>query len=55
MAAILHDVVDDTSFSLSMVSQSFGEGVATLVDTVTQISQLNQLMRRYKRNLVCIR
>ncbi len=52
MAAILHDVVDDTSFSISMIAQSFGQPVAKLVDTVTKISQLNQLMRRYKRNLL---
>lgn len=52
MAAILHDVVDDTSFSISMIGQSFGQPVAKLVDTVTKISQLNQLMRRYKRNLL---
>lgn len=46
MAALLHDVVDDTTVELAELEGAFGPHVARLVQTVTQLSQMNQLMRR---------
>ena len=48
-AALLHDVVDDTSVDPAEVEATFGPHVAGLVATVTQLSQMNQLMRRKHR------
>ena len=48
-AALLHDVVDDTSVGPAEVEATFGAHVAGLVATVTQLSQMNQLMRRKHR------
>ena len=48
-AALLHDVVDDTSVEPAEVEATFGAHVAGLVATVTQLSQMNQLMRRKHR------
>ncbi len=42
IAALLHDVVEDTKFSLEDVLQNFGETVAKIVDGLTKISNLNQ-------------
>ncbi len=36
-AALLHDVVEDTEITLSLLSQAFGAEVATLVDGLTKI------------------
>ena len=40
IAALLHDVVEDTEVELSEVSQKFGEDVAALVDGVTKLGLL---------------
>lgn len=48
-AALLHDVVDDTRVELAELEQHFGAPAARLVATVTQLSQMNQLMRRKHR------
>ncbi len=40
VAAILHDVVEDTSVELSEIRQQFGNDVALLVDGVTKITQM---------------
>ena len=40
VAAILHDVVEDTSVELSEIRQQFGDDVALLVDGVTKITQM---------------
>ena len=40
-AALLHDVVEDTSMSIEEVSQQFGEDVELLVDGVTKLSQIS--------------
>lgn len=40
VAAILHDVVEDTSVELEEVRQQFGENIALLVDGVTKITQM---------------
>lgn len=36
--ALLHDVVEDTSFSLEFIRESFGETIATIIDGLTKIS-----------------
>jgi len=40
-ASLLHDVVEDTEFTLDDVKRNFGEEVALLVDGVTKIGRLN--------------
>ena len=40
-AALLHDVVEDTDYTLDDIKQMFGEDVALLVDGVTKIGRLN--------------
>ncbi|MGE5437462.1 MAG: RelA/SpoT family protein [Syntrophothermus sp.] len=38
VAALLHDVVEDTEFNLDLISKEFGKEVAEIVDGVTKIS-----------------
>lgn len=49
VAGILHDVVDDTGCTLADVKQNFGENVARLVEGVSKLSNINQLLRRHRR------
>ncbi len=42
VAALLHDVVEDTSYSLADIEQMFGEVVARIVDGLTKISSLKK-------------
>ncbi|GFR50313.1 hypothetical protein Agub_g12507, partial [Astrephomene gubernaculifera] len=49
MAAVLHDVLDDTPTDPASLHASFGPRVAALVGRVSQLSQMNQLLRRGKR------
>ncbi|OOW14123.1 RelA/SpoT family protein [Acinetobacter sp. MF4640] len=39
MAALLHDVIEDTDFSKEDIAEKFGKTVAELVDGVTKLSQ----------------
>ena len=43
VAAILHDVVDDTRESLDSVEREFGDDVAKLVAAVSRLSYINQV------------
>lgn len=40
-AALLHDVVEDTSFSLDDIKNKFGESIAGLVDGVTKLGEVD--------------
>jgi len=40
IAAILHDVVEDTPITLEQIAEQFGDDVARLVDGVSKVSQL---------------
>ncbi|WP_127846332.1 RelA/SpoT family protein [Psychroflexus aestuariivivens] len=42
VSALLHDVVEDTTYSLSDIEQMFGETVARIVDGLTKISSLKK-------------
>ena len=42
-AGLLHDVVEDTEFSLEYLEEQFGKDVAELVDGVTKLKRINQL------------
>src|SRR5690554_3238930 len=41
-AALLHDVVEDTEYSIKDIEQLFGETVARIVDGLTKISALEE-------------
>ncbi|MCF7971833.1 MAG: RelA/SpoT family protein [Methylococcaceae bacterium] len=45
MAAILHDVIEDTNASKQDIIELFGEDVAELVDGVTKLTQLNNITK----------
>jgi len=49
IAAVLHDVVDDTHVALEEVQGRFGQEVAGIVSKVSQLSRMNQLLRRQRR------
>ncbi len=42
IAALLHDVVEDTEYSLEYIEKEFGKKVAVIVDGLTKISGLNR-------------
>ncbi len=48
-AGLLHDVVEDTLAGLDVVARDFGEEIASLVDGVTKISQVNFTSREEKQ------
>ena len=49
MAALLHDVIDDTDATLEEVREAFGPHVADCVDNVSRLSEVNQMLRRHLR------
>jgi RelA/SpoT family (p)ppGpp synthetase len=46
MAAIMHDVVEDTSVTLEQLKDQFGSDVAGLVDAVSKLTQINFKSRK---------
>ncbi|PSC74447.1 Guanosine-3, 5 -bis(diphosphate) 3 -pyrophosphohydrolase [Micractinium conductrix] len=49
VAALLHDVLDDTDVDVAEVEEEFGEQVASMVSKVSQLSTTNQIVRRRLR------
>ena len=41
IAALLHDTVEDTKYSLTALKKDFGKEVANLVNGVTKLDKLN--------------
>jgi (p)ppGpp synthase/HD superfamily hydrolase len=52
IAALLHDVVDDTRVSIEEVHEAFGQRIAGIVGQVAQLSTTTQLLRRRRRTNV---
>tara|TARA_Y100000034_G_scaffold137000_1_gene218207 strand:- start:4322 stop:6301 length:1980 start_codon:yes stop_codon:yes gene_type:complete len=52
IAALLHDLVEDTSISLDEIKKEFGEEIASLVDGLTKLTQIKY---ETKRNVEYIR
>ncbi len=48
-AALMHDVVEDTSYTMEMLQRDFGPEVAKLVDGVTKLEKINELRRAHER------
>ena len=49
VAALLHDVVEDTSYTLKDISLKFGTDVSSMVDGVTKISELRNVTPETRR------
>lgn len=52
IAAVLHDVVDDTETKMEELKAAFGPEVSSLVQQVSQLSSMVQLLRRRRRTMV---
>ena len=49
MLGLLHDVVEDTEYTLDDIESNFGSEVALLVDGVTKLGKLEYKPRRSSR------
>ena len=52
MAALLHDVVEDTGIPLEEISRRFGKRVATLVDNLTRPRPLHETEEQKKKSKI---
>lgn len=52
IAALLHDVADDTKHDLAEIRDRFGSAVADIAHHVSRLSDVNQLLRRQLRHEV---
>ena len=50
-AALLHDVVEDTQVSLSLIEKEFGKCVATLVEGLTDVSKAEDGNRTKRKEI----
>ena len=48
-AALLHDVVEDTEVTIETIRSEFGEDVADLVDDLTDVSDLRDGNRKFRK------
>ncbi|MGE3278634.1 MAG: HD domain-containing protein [Candidatus Altimarinota bacterium] len=48
IAALLHDVVEDTEYTLSDIEKHFGKAVATIVDTLTKLPHATEVMHHHQ-------
>jgi|WetSurMetagenome_2_1015567.scaffolds.fasta_scaffold02674_8 GTP diphosphokinase / guanosine-3',5'-bis(diphosphate) 3'-diphosphatase len=46
MAALLHDVIEDTEYKKSHLNQEFGEAIANMVDGVSKLHNLNDKSKK---------
>lgn len=51
IAALLHDVLDDTATTPEQITAAFGPAVSAMVVKVSKLSQVNQMLRRDKRKV----
>lgn len=51
IAALLHDVLDDTPTTPEQLTAAFGPAVSAMVVKVSKLSQVNQMLRRDKRKV----
>lgn len=51
VAALLHDVLDDTHTTPEALSAAFGPTVTAMVVSVSKLSAVNQMLRRDKRKV----
>lgn len=51
IAALLHDVLDDTPTTPEALSAAFGPTVTAMVVSVSKLSAVNQMLRRDKRKV----
>lgn len=52
VAALLHDVLDDTSTTPEALCAAFGPTVTAMVVSVSKLSAVNQMLRRDKRKVI---
>ena len=51
MAALLHDVVEDTGITIGLIEQEFGAEVARLVSGLTDVSRPEDGNRKFRKDL----
>ncbi len=55
IAAMLHDIVEDTDATTEDVKERFGEEVASLVDGLTKLGKVSLKQRKNSRQKMCAR